>query len=94
MRLGNSMDLPFEQGPPDQTINLDRAHLAGGMVVMAAVIPVDGEPKPVLVFRFAAPLGQFYSPLVLVMDDDQMRKVPDLVAGAARAAVRAAKEAS
>ena len=94
MSLGHSLDVPFEEGPPGQTIDLDKAHLAGGMVVMAAVIPVEGEPKPVLVFRFVAPLGQFYTPLVLVLDDDQARNVPALVTRAVTAAVRAAKEAS
>lgn len=94
MSLGNSLDLPFEDGPSGQTIDLDRAHLAGGMVVMAAVLPVDGEPKPVLIFRFTAPLGQFYSPVVLVMDDDQVRKVPSLISKAVAAAVRVAKESS
>lgn len=93
-RLGDSMDVPFEDGPPGQFIDLEHAHVSGGMVVMAAVLPVDGDPKPTLVFRFATPLGTFYPPMVLVLDDDQVRNVPDLVTKAVHSAVRAAKEAS
>ncbi|HET7386881.1 MAG TPA: hypothetical protein VFJ19_09500 [Nocardioidaceae bacterium] len=93
-RLGNSMDLPFENNPTGTSVPLDDALISGGVVVMAAVVPVDGGPKPALVFRFSDPHGRFYPPMVLVADDDQMAKTTDLVSKAVRAARAAAKGAA
>ena len=92
--LGDGLDVPFEEGPPGQTVDLGHAHVAGGLVVMASVVPVAGEAKPALIWRFTSPLGQFYPPVVLVLDEDQAIKTTALVDQAVKAAVRAAKEAS
>ena len=92
-RLGDSMDLPFEEGPVHHTT--EQMLLAGGVVVMAAVVPLpDGDKKPALAFRFASPTGQFYPLMTLVLDDDQVAKLPALIEQAAAAAIRVAKEAS
>lgn len=92
-RLGDSMDLPFEEGPPHHTT--EGMLLSGGVVVLAAVMPLpDGEHKPALMFRFASPTGDFYPPMTLVLDDDQVAKLPLLIIEAAAAAIQAAKEAS
>lgn len=91
--LGNSMDVPFEENPPGQFIT-DEFLLSGGVVVAAAVVPVGDETKPALIFRFSNPFGEFYSPVALVLDDDQAAKVTDLVSKAVTCAVNAAKERS
>lgn len=92
MSLGNSMDVPFERNPPGQTLDLSDALLSGGVVVLAASVPVDGVgTKPGLLFRFTSPLGEFYPPMLLVLDDDQAGKLPALVSNAVSAARSAAK---
>lgn len=93
-RLGDSMDMPYEQNPPGQSIT-DGFLLSGGVVVAGAVLPLDdGEHKPALMFRFSDPLGHFYPPMLLVLDDDQAAKLPPLVSKAVSDAIRAAKEAA
>jgi hypothetical protein len=69
--------------------------LSGGVVVAAATVPLDdGEHKPALLFRFATPLGQFYPPMLLVLDDDQAANLPTLVRDAVDGARDAARRAS
>lgn len=93
-RLGNSMDLPFEEAPPGQTLDLSDAAISGGLVVMAATMPVpDVGTLPALVFRFATPTGQFYRPILLVLDEDQAAKLPQLVLASVAAAINRAKTA-
>ncbi len=92
-RLGNSLDLPLQPatGP---LFDPHDAEPAGGVVVMAAGVDVPGVgPKPALVFRFTHPLGEFYPPRVLVLDDDQATKLGPLVTDAVRMAVDAARAA-
>lgn len=90
--LGNALDVPFEENPPGQTLDLSDALLPGGIVVMASVIPVpEVGPKPALVFRFTAPDGRFYAPIVAVLDDDQLGKLTPLIAKAVTAARRAVR---
>jgi len=94
----HSLDLPFEAGPPGQYVTgadlLADGHIAGGLVVVAAVVPVDGVgPMPCLVYRFVKPEGGFYPPMVLVVDDDQMAKLVPLTVSAAAAAITAAQAA-
>lgn len=94
-RLGDSMDVPWEDNPPGQFVT-DEFLMSGGVVVAGAVVPMpdDGDPKPALVFRFSSPLGQFYNPVLLVLDDDQAANLPRLVRQAVDGARRAAREAS
>jgi hypothetical protein len=92
-RLGDSMDLPYEDNPPGQFIE-DVFSVSGGVVVAGAWLPVDGENKPALVFRFSNPLGQFLTPILLVLDDDQAAKLPDLIKKAVSGAIKAAREAA
>lgn len=93
---GNGLDLPFEIGPPGQTLDLSHGHLASGCVVLAAVLPVEGLGQfPGLVFRFANPDGSgFYPPMVLVCDEGQMAKVTGLVGDAVAAAIASARAAN
>jgi hypothetical protein len=94
-RLGDSMDLPYEPNPPGQTIN-DKFIVSGGLVIAAATVPMpdDGELKPALVFRFSSPLGEFYNPVLLVLDDDQAANLPKLVQQSVDGAREAARKAS
>lgn len=89
-----SLDMPFEEGPPGQTVDLSDANVSGGAVVIAGVLPVGHSTMPALVFRFATPDGRFYPPMVLVFEEDQMGKFPDLVAQAVASALRAARGSS
>lgn len=94
-RLGDSMDVPYEPNPPGQSIS-DQFLMSGGVVIAAATLPMpdDGQHKPALVFRFSDPLGHFYPPILLVLDDDQAAKLPNLVHKSVSGAIAAAKEAS
>lgn len=88
------MDLPFEEGPSGQFIE-DDFKVSGGVVVAGALAPLlDGDVKPALIFRFTSPFGVFYPPVLLVLDDDQASKLPQLVTDAVTAARKAAEEAS
>lgn len=89
--LDNSIDLPFEPSSGELQLDAD-AQFAGGVVVMACVVDVpEVGPSPALVFRFTAPLGGFYPPMVLVCADDQLAKLRPLVAEAIVTARNAAK---
>lgn len=92
--LGNSMDLPYEEGPRDQYMDLDNAIISGGVIVIAATLPIpDAGVKPALIFRFANPDGSgFYDPMVLVCDDDQLTKTGGVITEAAAGAILRAKE--
>lgn len=94
-RLGDSMDLPYEPNPPGQFVT-DDFLISGGVVVAAATVPMpdDGEMKPALVFRFSDPLGHFYPPMLLVLDDDQAANLPTLVQQSVDGAREAARRAS
>lgn len=90
--LGNNMDLPFEADNTGGVLHDEHVHYSGGLAVMAAVVPVpEIGPKPALIFRFATPLGDFYPPIVLVADDDQLAKLRPLLQAAIATARRAAK---
>lgn len=88
----HSIDLPYEDNPPGQTVPLDDARIASGVVIAAAVMPVPGRgPMPCLVYRFATPNGSgFYPPIALVVNDQQMRALAQLTAETTTAAVKAA----
>lgn len=87
----NDLDLPFEEGAAGPLAD-DHVHLSGGLVVMAATTPIpEAGVLPTLVFRFSSPVGEFYPPFVLVLDDDQMGKLRPLIMEAIAAARRAAK---
>lgn len=93
-RLGDDLYMPFEDDPTGGRIDLHGAWLAGGVVVMGAVLPVPGAGlKPALVFRFALASGDFAAPMVLVLDDDQAAKTTTLVGAAVNAALQATTEA-
>lgn len=85
------MDLPFARQTPT-VIDLDDAALSGGLVIMAAAVPVPERGKlPALLYRFAKPDGSgFYPPILLVVDEDQMSKTAQLTASAVAAAIHAA----
>lgn len=87
----NEFDLPFARQAVTE-VDLDDAALAGGVVIMAAALPVPEQGLlPALVYRFAKPDGSgFYPPIVLVIDEDQMTKTAQLTASAAAAAIQAA----
>ena len=91
MSEANDLDLPFERSPKHE-LDLSDAEFAGGLVIAAAAVDVDGQGKmPALVYRFAMPDGSgFYNPRVLVVDEDQLTKLAQLTASATAAAIGAA----
>ena len=89
--MGDDLDLPFEAATPGSTIALNDVVLSGGLTVSATAVPVPGVGTcPGLVYRFSRYDGHILRPVVLILDDRQMAKVPALTADAARAARAAA----
>lgn len=85
-----SMDMPYES--QDETPLTDHFVVCGGVVTMAASIDVDGTHQPALVFRFAtADGGGFLAPVLLCVDDRQMRDLGTQVRLAVRDSRRAAR---
>lgn len=75
-RLGNSLDIPFEENPEPVYITED-FQMSGGVVMMTTAVDVPGVGfLPAIVFRFSNPHGIFYPPILLVVDDDQAAKFP------------------
>lgn len=88
--LGNSLELPFEEGDGGFLVD-DHVHYSPGVVVMAAAVDVpELGKKPALVFRFSTPTGEFYPAIVLVADDDQLAKLRPLINEAIATARRGA----
>jgi hypothetical protein len=92
--FGGELDLPFEEGPPGQTMPFGDGTFASGLVLLAGTIPVpDVGVMACLIYRFANPDGSgFYPPIVLVVDDQQMAGITQLTAAASDAAVRTARQ--
>lgn len=90
--MSNDLDLPFES-QPNTPADVSDGHLAGGLVVIAALVDVPDRGKmPALVYRFAIPDGSgFYPPMTLIVDEDQMAKLAQLTASATAAAIKAAR---
>lgn len=91
--LGDSLDLPYELNPPGQTINEDML-LSGGLVAAGCTVPVGDEVKPAILFRFASPTGQFYRPVLLVLDERQMAGLTSLLSAAVSSSIDAARTAN
>lgn len=87
------MNLPFEENPERFDTNMDMV-VCGGLVVMAAVVPVDGRTEPALIFRFSQPHGEFLPPITLVVTAAEMVGLVDLVTMATASAIKAAKDAA
>jgi hypothetical protein len=89
--MGDDLDLPFAATADGTTVDLADAVLAGGWTVGATVIPVpDVGNCPALLIRFHRYDGHILRPVLLVLDADQMSKVPTLVEAAAHTAIRTA----
>lgn len=89
--MGDDLDLPFAPTGDGTTVDLSDAVLAGGWTVGATFIPVPGVGNcPALLIRFNRYDGHILRPVLLVLDADQMSKVPTLVEAAAHTAIRAA----
>jgi hypothetical protein len=87
----NRIDLPFEEQPEQPMIDLASSLAAGGVVILASKVTLeDGSVMAGIVYRFIAPTGEFYPPMVLAMDDDGMRTLPGLTMRAVATARRAA----
>ena len=88
-----SMDLPFE--PSEAAPLLDEhAHYSGGVVVMASYVDTPVGRSASLVFRFATPTGEFYPPVVLILDDRRMAGLPGLISQAVECALGATRGGS
>lgn len=87
-----NLDLPYESH--GEQVLEDQFLMSGGVVVMAATLNVEGRAEPSLIFRFAQADGSgFLPPVLLCVDDEQMKGLIDLVEKAATDAVTAAQEA-
>lgn len=84
------LDVPYEE--QDRTeVDLSDGILAGGVVVMGAVLDVEQlGPQPAIVLRFRLPDGGFHRPIVLVQDARTQQKLVPLFRAAIDSAVRAA----
>jgi hypothetical protein len=83
------MDMPYEANPDVAHIT-EAMVLAGGVVVAAATVPVDGHTYPALLFRFALPDGEFLPAVTLVCMPAQLEALIPLVQEAVAGAVKAA----
>jgi hypothetical protein len=86
------LDLPFEESPlaASQLETL----MAGGLIVLAAVMDTALGKVPTLVFRFVKGNGiEMFPDMTLVGDAAMMHQTSKLVAQAARAAVKASESA-
>lgn len=89
--MGDDLDLPFEAAPDGTSISLADAVLAGGWTIAASAVAVPGVGLcPAVVLRFHRYDGHVLRPVVLILDAEQMAKLPALVEASARAAIRAA----
>lgn len=76
------LERPFREVPGEPfALDLDSAVIAGGVVIMAAVMPTPDGPMPCVVFKFARVDGSGYAdPIVLALHDRQMvTSLPKLV---------------
>jgi hypothetical protein len=83
------MDLPYEANPEKVDIT-ENMILAGGVVVAAATVPLDGHNYPALLFRFALPHGEFLPAVTLVCMPAQLEALLPLMREAVAGAVKAA----
>lgn len=89
-----NLNLPYEDNPAPASLDLADALVAGGLVVMAATLPLDsGSTMPALVFRFALATGTFMPPIVFACSPAEMRAVLPLVTNTVKASLRAAAAA-
>lgn len=90
--LGDGMlNLPYEAAAPGSELDLSEALVAGGLVVMAATLPLEGHPSrvaPALVFRFVLADGTFMPPVVFAASRDEFRGLLPLFTSAIKAALR------
>lgn len=85
------LDLPFEE-IPGEPLRVDmESYICGGLVVRAAGVETTEGPKAALVFDFYLADGVTLPHILYVADDDQMEKVPKLVADAVESALRAVR---
>jgi hypothetical protein len=83
------MDLPYEANPGPADIH-ENMILAGGVVVAAATVPIDGHSYPALLFRFALPHGEFLPAVTLVCMPAQLDALVPLIQEAVAGALKAA----
>lgn len=83
------LDMPYEANPSPADIT-ENMVVAGGVVVAAATVPIDGRTYPALLFRFALPHGEFLPAVTLVCTPAQLEALIPLVQDAVAGAVKAA----
>lgn len=88
--MGDWLDMPYGEQDPTE-IDVGDGILAGGVVIMGAVIDVEQlGPQPAIVLRFRLPDGSFHRPIVLAQDSRATQKLVPLLRAAVDSAVRAA----
>jgi hypothetical protein len=85
------LNLPFEENS-EVFDTIEEMIVVGGMVVVAAMIPVGQEWFPALMFRFVLPDGIFLPPVTLVAADSEIEALIPLVEEAAKSAVKKVRE--
>jgi hypothetical protein len=82
------LDLPFEESPSSES-EIETL-MAGGLIVVAAVMDSPLGKVPTLIFRFVKGDGiQTFPDMTLVGDPAMMRNIPPLVAKAVDSAIKA-----
>ena len=97
MSLGDGgLNMPYEDIPdgplPSEQLDLTHAHIAAGVVTMAASAEVGGKREPAILFRFGDGAGGFYPPMLLVVTVEEMEGLVQVVSDAARAAIAHARQ--
>lgn len=86
------LNLPFEAQAPMPFMD-SHFHIAGGVVVIASVVDVGETPMAALIFRFAIPDGSgFYTATMLVSEDEDLERLPQLMSDTVAGAINAAQE--
>jgi hypothetical protein len=89
----DSLNLPYE-AIPGGPVPYDGAssELASALVILAATIEIEGQPHPVLIYRFSRGDGTFYPDRVLVVEKNELADLRRLTTAAVDGALAAARK--
>lgn len=93
---GHGLNLPYSDNGDDPVArDLSDALLSGGVVILAAAVPLaDGSgTHPAIVFQFAKPDGSGFHPPIMLAPDrpDDLRALIPLVRDSVNGAISAAR---
>jgi hypothetical protein len=90
-----SLDMQYEDSPepvyPGTTAG--DTEMSSGVVVLAAALEMEEGPKlPIVIFRFSRGDGTFYPDRSLILEPQQLNKLPTLVSQSVAGAFRYARK--